>query len=958
MRPLTIWGIVLLLCGAAAAQCVTYLPDPATFPFPLAFSTSVTDTFTSPSGTVNVVTSSVSSTVQFLSPTAQARAVVGANPSSLFQNCGSGFPSQTGTVTSIDTSTPQQWKVTVTMTTGGGSMSITEDVVNTVINADGGCPTNCSLDNIHTTQSYQYAIATGAYTISIQGSRHFLGVDPNTGIQMEQVTQSQGTSSGFWPILGQGSTGTILGVTLNAGAGVVRINPANGNVQPVGPGITSSGFNAGAYDPQGHQYFAVVGPTVAGTNVSFNVVTVDTLKGQVKATIPISDTGVTVYGYAGLQYEPGTGMLLGLSGGPLVRINPLTGVVQSVGPALPCCAATIDAATLDSQHNKYYYVIAAAEANNLVYRLVTVDTVTGGVIGAPPIISTDGFAIGGLQFEPSTGKILGVLVGNAGAGVVRIDPSSGIVQGVGVGPGGCCGFPGLTTGTFDSSHNLYFVVVPAISGGSTLSTVDTLTGDVIATYPIKDATITAFGVGGLQFDSGGCQVTPPVQRLGQCTGKPGPWGGDIYGYHCSDKSSICSLGCALTSLSADLQWAGVSTIPDFTSVAACSNTTPWINSGSQDPHYLNLLMTRHTFLGDYAGLGDVQPDVTARDVSALTGKSLYFSNQYQGVHDEDTLEQAVCHGGKGDTPQPVLVGVTSQCSGGYPGHYVLVTGEVNDPVMGRRFTIADPVGTGTCKNGVAVNTCEFLDCYDIYATSLLYGEYFRAWGSVTDPPGDLSGLDLNVGDSANMLLTDSSGERTGVNSTTPSILKEIPHSSYFNGSIDNDETGESGPTFHTIQIFQPPQGAYTLVVMGLKADQYQVSIRAYSQDGSAQPPLDILGIAAASSTSTFRVTFTSAAGTSSEVVRVATFKTTLADVANSLQLGLIDNAGVANGLSSKLRAAASALAQHESDDAREVLNAFKNQVTAQSGKHITGVAPQVLLEDADSLLSELPKGSE
>ena len=36
MRLLTLLGIVILLCSAGAAQCVSYFPNSATFPFPLA----------------------------------------------------------------------------------------------------------------------------------------------------------------------------------------------------------------------------------------------------------------------------------------------------------------------------------------------------------------------------------------------------------------------------------------------------------------------------------------------------------------------------------------------------------------------------------------------------------------------------------------------------------------------------------------------------------------------------------------------------------------------------------------------------------------------------------------------------------------------------------------------------------------------------------------------------------
>ena len=45
----------------------------------------------------------------------------------------------------------------------------------------------------------------------------------------------------------------------------------------------------------------------------------------------------------------------------------------------------------------------------------------------------------------------------------------------------------------------------------------------------------------------------------------------------------------------------------------------------------------------------------------------------------------------------------------------------------------------------------------------------------------------------------------------------------------------------------------------------------------------------------------------------------------------------------------------DSNDAREVLRAFKAQISAQTGKHITGIAPQILEEDADFLISSLPR---
>ena len=81
-----------------------------------------------------------------------------------------------------------------------------------------------------------------------------------------------------------------------------------------------------------------------------------------------------------------------------------------------------------------------------------------------------------------------------------------------------------------------------------------------------------------------------------------------------------------------------------------------------------------------------------------------------------------------------------------------------------------------------------------------------------------------------------------------------------------------------------------------------------------------------------------------------TFQSTLADISNSLQLGLIDSLGIARSLSEKIHAA-----QNVTNPARDnILNAFENEVNAQAGKHIVGGAPFVLRVDADSLRNQTP----
>jgi hypothetical protein len=143
---------------------------------------------------------------------------------------------------------------------------------------------------------------------------------------------------------------------------------------------------------------------------------------------------------------------------------------------------------------------------------------------------------------------------------------------------------------------------------------------------------------------------------------------------------------------------------------------------------------------------------------------------------------------------------------------------------------------------------------------------------------------------------------------------------------------------------------YSVVISGLRLGTYTLTAHAFSADGSIQPNLSTDGMAAPGTTSAFKIAYNPSPGSSLNIVRVATFQTTLADISNSLQLGLIDNGGIANSLSQKIEAA-----QNAGGPARNnILNALKNEVNAQMGKHITFFAAQVLLQDADSLLTRNP----
>jgi Peptidase_C39 like family len=435
--------------------------------------------------------------------------------------------------------------------------------------------------------------------------------------------------------------------------------------------------------------------------------------------------------------------------------------------------------------------------------------------------------------------------------------------------------------------------------GTVSQAVDGYAGALLAaasdTQPITSVQLSSdadFAIAQVRYSSG-CQTN--VTRLSQ--GNP-QWASDLYDH--SSTYTIREIGCALTSLSMALNSAGITTIP---------------HGSPNDPGWLNEFMAATDT--DYSGLS-VNWGPATRDASSDTMK-FHFSNinsinDWQGA--TQYLNKALCQGGN-----PVIVGVNLDQQG-TPSHFVVVTGK-----QGNDYTIADP---GYSKT-----------------TLSQYNNKFVTRGFVADPSGDISELDLTVGDVAEILVIDSSGQETGYDPSLGQIVQQIPNSVYFRDALQDDLTGAPATeTIHFGEIFQPSQEAYQIDVNGLKLGTYSLSIRMFSQDGSPQPDVILSGIAGPGSSSSFAIQVNSVPGATTTVVPIATFQSTLADISNSLSLGLIDNPGNANSLFQKIEAA-----QNDRQPARSnILNAFINEVKALSGKHITGAAVPVLLQDANSLL--------
>jgi hypothetical protein len=280
------------------------------------------------------------------------------------------------------------------------------------------------------------------------------------------------------------------------------------------------------------------------------------------------------------------------------------------------------------------------------------------------------------------------------------------------------------------------------------------------------------------------------------------WASDLYDH--SSTLTIQRKGCGLTSLAMALTFAGA----------------------SYNPGQLNYFMKNHD--SDFDGLS-VYWDPATRDASNGPLKFFGFRSS-----DPSRLEDALCQG------HPVIVGVN--IVNGIPGHFVLVTGK-----QGNQYLINDP--------GHSDRTT--LDAYN---------NQFETRGYVADPPGDISALDVAVGDGVELLVVDPAARRTGFDAVSSMTVEEIPNSVYFKDALEDDVTGDPPTeTGHICQIQRAPVGVYEVTLIGLAPRTYEVSLRAFSQDGSAQPPIVITGTAVPGVTSSLLVEYASTPGSTTGV---------------------------------------------------------------------------------------------
>jgi probable HAF family extracellular repeat protein len=420
--------------------------------------------------------------------------------------------------------------------------------------------------------------------------------------------------------------------------------------------------------------------------------------------------------------------------------------------------------------------------------------------------------------------------------------------------------------------------------------------------------------------TGGCQTltTPPPLPGSHWYQLDPNWAGYLYDSVTGPHNTIRYQGCALTGLNYLLNTEGQNFTPQTLNIAI----------GSYPGDYSLPIP------GKPGSGGGINFSSAVMDV---TGGNLKFDKSQSGQTNTAALDSYLC----ASPAYPVLVSVNNPSTG--QNHYVVVTGQASNG----DYSIVDP--------GYLSRT-HLSD----YGTPV----QFQVAGVVKPPSGsDPSELDLSVVDYATLLVTAPDGTQTGYDPGTGKVLKGSKQSAYF--AVDNavDSDLDSYPptsTTYSVQWFLPPNGNYTVELIGLQLGSYELAIRSFDANGQPQTFAVVPGIANVGSTSHFQVQFSSTPGLSTTVIHVASFPATLADINNSLALSLIRQQAIANSLSSNIRSASNAESRADYASEKKYLNAFVSQVNFWSstnhatGGQITGVAPQVLLSDANSLLSQIP----
>ena len=342
-----------------------------------------------------------------------------------------------------------------------------------------------------------------------------------------------------------------------------------------------------------------------------------------------------------------------------------------------------------------------------------------------------------------------------------------------------------------------------------------------------------------------------------------PWGSNLYD---STSSTIGDLGSGLAAFATGLRFAGAANIN--------TPSTKPLDPGTLND-FLNLLGTSGydpsanvLFLSAAQFVGLDQNPILPLTFNTFGATDDGFDSITSPLQAFGALDASLCSA----DPYPIIVRVRSPKSGQYPTHYVLVTGKDISSSGIVKYSIADPGDFGTDLNSApytdTLGRPEFRTRGAVVkANSSSATALTSASAAALNSVSDQSALEVATGETADLVLIDGSGKRTGLDSASGKHVAELSLSSVFRDLLTNNLTGALGRLGHSVQVLQPGDGAYRIIVLGLKPGPYDLLIHGFRKDGKAQPPVRLNGTVAAGSSFTFTLNYSST-GTSADIKQV------------------------------------------------------------------------------------------
>ena len=122
---------------------------------------------------------------------------------------------------------------------------------------------------------------------------------------------------------------------------------------------------------------------------------------------------------------------------------------------------------------------------------------------------------------------------------------------------------------------------------------------------------------------------------------------------------------------------------------------------------------------------------------------------------------------------------------------------------------------------------------------------------------DVSDLSVTGNDNVNFQIVDPQGRKTGFNSTTGQIEKNIPDSDFYSQNITGADEVEADNGSSTGTVSHPINGTYQVIIKGTQTGDYSIAINRSNRYAQSLSPIELYGTVQNGETRTFTFNYSS-----------------------------------------------------------------------------------------------------